>query len=102
MSNAKHTHHREDIKAAIRKAGSTLSAISLDAGLHRCTASQSLYAPIPQANHAIAAFLKTSVHDLWPHWYDEHGERVKIFPLRDRSQKRAKSHGKKNLKERGN
>ncbi len=69
--------HREDIKAAVRKKGATLQQLSLQAGLEVKTASKSLMVPCPRANRAIAEFLGKSLHDLWPHWYSQNGERIR-------------------------
>lgn len=69
--------HREDIKAAIRKKGSTLADISRKAGLNERTGANSLFRPIPRINRAIADFLGVTLHDLWPRWYDQNGERIK-------------------------
>ena len=74
---AKRPPHREDIKAEIRKRGSTLAEISEKAGLGRRSASYALVVPMPTANRAIAAFLDKPLHELWPRWYDQHGNRIR-------------------------
>lgn len=68
---------KQDIKAMIWKRGSTLRLISTQAGLDFDTASRSLIEPIPRANKAIADFLAISLHELWPRWYDQNGNRIK-------------------------
>lgn len=67
---------KEDIKAMIWKRDSTLRQISLRAGLCLDAASKALTQPIPAANKAIAEFLNLSVHELWPNWFDQHGNRI--------------------------
>jgi len=69
--------HKEDIKAAIHKKGSTLAAISIEAGLSDAACANALTRPVPRANHAIAQFLNISPHDLWPFWFDKYGKRIK-------------------------
>jgi Ner family transcriptional regulator len=68
--------HREDIKATIRKKGATLRSISINAGLCRDAATTALAKPFPAGQGAIADFLNLPLHTLWPHWYDENGQRI--------------------------
>ncbi|WP_435640298.1 helix-turn-helix domain-containing protein [Micavibrio aeruginosavorus] len=69
--------HKEDIKAAIRKSGSTLAAVSAEAGLSKAAGANALNRPVPRANQAIAEFLGKKLHELWPRWYDQNGERIR-------------------------
>lgn len=87
--------HREDIKAEIRKRGSSLAIISSEAGLHRRSGSRALVAPMPTANRAIAEFLGKSLHELWPHWYDKSGERIVSRVRGKGSEKKTPRHCKK-------
>tara|TARA_B100000614_G_C14372999_1_gene422219 strand:- start:93 stop:395 length:303 start_codon:yes stop_codon:yes gene_type:complete len=66
--------HHEDIKAEIRKRGSTLKEIGIKAGLHPSALGHSLYYPVPAANRAIADFFGLNVQDIWPGWFDADGE----------------------------
>lgn len=66
---------RFEIKAAIERKGGSLSAIASAAQLDGSSCRGALRYPIPKANKAIADFLETTVHDLWPSWYDEDGTR---------------------------
>lgn len=78
--------HREDIKSMIRKRGSTLRRISINAGLEKATVSICLRRPSPKANRAVAAFLGLPLHVLWPQWYDALGRRIRrsrASPARD-------------------
>lgn len=70
------TPHKEDIKAAVRKRGTTLAALSLKVGLEERTVARSLSRPIPSANRAVADFLGRPLHILWPLWYDQNGQRI--------------------------
>ena len=65
--------HKEDIKAAIRKSGTTLQTLSIENGFTPSILSQSLTYPIPEANKVIAAHLGRTLHELWPLWYDADG-----------------------------
>lgn len=64
---------RFDIKAQVHRSGSTLSAIAKAAGLDGSSGRRALIYPIPRANAAIATHLNTTVHALWPDWFDEEG-----------------------------
>lgn len=68
--------HAEDIKAAIRKRGTTLSALATQAELHESTVRNALYRPIPAAADVIAGFLGLPKHALWPDWFDAEGHRI--------------------------
>ncbi len=70
-----HNSHPEDVKALVRKTGIPFAELVERTGLHKGTLSHALRRPIPAANQAIAAFLRIPLHELWPEWYDEHGQR---------------------------
>lgn len=65
--------HREDIKAAIRKRGTTLERLSEDNGLDKRACSLALLRPSFGAETVIAGFLGVSPKDLWPHRYHADG-----------------------------
>ncbi len=67
---------KSKIKYLIEKKGSTLRQISILAGLNGDAASQALVKAKPAANKAISDFLEIPIHSLWPHWYDQHGDRI--------------------------
>lgn len=69
--------HKEDIKAAVWKAGSNLRQLSLDNGLAPATCRNALHKPIPAADYVIANFIGKTLHEVWPHRYDEEGNRIK-------------------------
>jgi Ner family transcriptional regulator len=66
---------RFEIKAAIERKGGSLSSIALAADLDGSSCRGALRYPIPAGNKAIADFLNTTVHALWPDWYDTNGDR---------------------------
>jgi Ner family transcriptional regulator len=65
-----------DIKARIEEKGSSLSAVAKSAGLHNSSCRQALRYPVPAANAAIAEFLGKKLHELWPLWFDQEGNRL--------------------------
>jgi len=67
--------HREDIKAAVRKSGTTLKKLALDAGLSESACRKALDVPSPRAEALIAAVLRKPVHEIWPDRYDSRGGR---------------------------
>ena len=68
--------HKEDIKAAVRKRGVTLTQLALSAGLAESTCRNALIRPTPSGNRAIAAFLGLPLHELWPQWFGPDGSRL--------------------------
>ena len=69
--------HPEDIKAAIRKTGITLTQLSIQAGLGESAVRQALFFHhCPAGEKAIIEYLDIHPHKLWPERYDEHGNRV--------------------------
>lgn len=72
--------HPEDVKAAVRKRGTTLKNLALQTGLSESACRMALLEPVPAANRAIAEFLQTSVDRLWPEWFDSKGRRRKVKP----------------------
>lgn len=69
--------HPEDIKAAIRKRGKTLSQLSRDNNLAVATVRCALKERIPKADKIISSFIETPLHVIWPSRYDEQGNRIK-------------------------
>ena len=61
--------HFEDIKAAIRKSGTTLSALSLQHGYSVGVMRRALKHPHRQAERIIADHLGVPVQELWPDRY---------------------------------
>lgn len=67
--------HREDIKAAIRKSGWTLTALALAHDLPECSVRYALRYPHFDGEMAIAECLALSPRHLWPSRFDVHGTR---------------------------
>ncbi len=65
--------HPEDIKAAVRKSGTSLAALSLAAGLSESAASRALITPWPRVQALIARHLGLRPQDIWPSRYDARG-----------------------------
>lgn len=65
--------HREEIKAMIRKRGITLEGLSQTLGYSRQAVGVALLKPWPRLQQQIAAYLNTTTHQLWPHWYAADG-----------------------------
>ena len=91
--------HPEDIKALIRKTGSSFAKLATKSGMTRSAFSHGVRRCIPRVNQAIASQLNKSVSELWPEWFDENGNRRLIDVKHSRtqpnstSQKRALSIG---------
>ncbi len=61
--------HPEDVKAAIRKRGETLSSLSLRNGRCESYLRNALYRPLYDGEQIIARFLKVAAKDIWPDRY---------------------------------
>lgn len=70
--------HPEDVKALVRKTGSSFAKLATKTGLTHSAFSHAVRRCIPTANIAIATQLKTSVHDIWPEWFDKDNNRRSI------------------------
>jgi lambda repressor-like predicted transcriptional regulator len=97
--------HKEDIKAMIRKKAGSCRALARKSGLdsNAIAVSFSINSPIPKANRAIATCIGIPVWELWPEWYDKHGNRITRSTSKH-SAKRPQRHSKKssrNLTENG-
>jgi Ner family transcriptional regulator len=67
--------HPEQIKAAIRMQGATLSKLARDAGLEESACRQALRRPTPSGEQVISAFLNVPLNQLWPERYAPDGRR---------------------------
>lgn len=65
--------HPEDIKAAVRKTGTTLTALALQAGLPEHACRRALRQPYFMAERAIAEHLGLSPRQIWPQRYRADG-----------------------------
>ena len=73
MASPPNDWHKEDIKAAIRRRGTTLKRLALDAGLWESATRVALCVPCFRAEQAIAAFIGIPAQELWPDRYDPDG-----------------------------
>lgn len=63
--------HSADIIAAIKKKGSSLSAISRQAGLNSSTLNNALSRRWPKGEKIIAEFLDIPASEIWPSRYHD-------------------------------
>ena len=87
--------HPEDVKAAIRKTGISLVALGNRVGVPGCTIRKCLYVPCPKGNRVVAAYLGRRLHELWPEWYDETGDRISARSSGKHTSARPRGHGQK-------
>lgn len=67
--------HRADILASIKKTGSTITQVSIEAGLSPSACSKALSVRFPAAEQAISRRLNLPLHVIWPARYHEDGSR---------------------------
>jgi Ner family transcriptional regulator len=65
--------HREDIKAEIRKRGTTLEGLSVRHGYSVRAVGITLARPWPAVEKIIAEFIGKSPKEIWPDRYDDMG-----------------------------
>jgi Ner family transcriptional regulator len=75
--------HPEDIKAAVRKRGATLTELALSAGGDGSVCRAALRRPSPVGERLISSFLGVPPQDLWPDRYSRKGERLPTRHVRD-------------------
>tara|TARA_R110001592_G_scaffold104697_1_gene294580 strand:- start:73937 stop:74227 length:291 start_codon:yes stop_codon:yes gene_type:complete len=69
--------HPEEIKAAVRMTGITLTELSLRAGLGESNVRQALFFQhCPSGERAIIDHLGLEPHAIWPNRYDRDGNRI--------------------------
>lgn len=66
---AKHDWHPEDIKAAIRKRGRTVSGLAIENGYSPAAVSAALREPCLNVERAVAAFIGVPAEKIWPSRY---------------------------------
>jgi Ner family transcriptional regulator len=84
ITEAPQDWHSEDIKAAIRKTGVTLSDLSRAAGFCAGAAKCALLTPWPRMEAAIAARLGRKPHEIWPSRYSPDGRPLAGLHIRRR------------------
>lgn len=65
--------HPEDVKAAVRKTGTSLAALSRKHGLSKTAARRALRCPWPRVQAIIAKHLGLKPQAIWPSRYDARG-----------------------------
>ena len=81
--------HPEDIKAAIRKRGTTLQALSLEWGFSEAAVRVALTRSVPGVEPRIAKFIGKQLHEIWPDRYDRDNFRIRHSRKTIRKKKRA-------------
>ncbi len=78
MNNVRNDWHQADIIAALRKRGTTLAAVSRDAGLSSSTLANTLTRPWPKGEWIIANYLEIHPSEIWPsRYFDSNGQLIK-------------------------
>ena len=67
--------HPVDVKGMVHKRGETLASLARRHGVNESTARKCLYRPLPTGNRLVAEYLGKQLHELWPEWFDKHGNR---------------------------
>jgi len=75
--------HPEDIKAEVRKRGTTLTKLATDHGSHESLCRAALSRPSPAGEQIISAFLNVPPQQLWPTRYGKDGKRLARRHVRD-------------------
>lgn len=92
LSRSLSAWHPEDVKAAIRKKGKTLSDLSREHGYSEAYLRNALSRPLHDGEQIIARFLGVPAQEVWPDRYDQEGNptyRYWLVSHRDRSRRRA-------------
>ena len=63
--------HREEIVAAVRKRGKTITALSIESGLSANTLKSALQFKYPKGERIISDFLGVPPQEIWPSRYPE-------------------------------
>lgn len=69
--------HAADIIAALRKKGTSMAAVSREAGLASSTLSNALIRPWPRGELLIATAIGVDASEIWPsRYFDKQGMRI--------------------------
>jgi Ner family transcriptional regulator len=85
-NNVKNDWHQADIIAALRKRGTTLAAVSREAGLSSSTLANTLGRPWPKGKWIIADYLGIHPSEIWPSRYFDMYGRLIERKVRDKPQ----------------
>jgi Ner family transcriptional regulator len=77
--------HRADIVAAVWKTGTSLRALSIENGYAPSTLRASLERLHPRAHQIIAARIGVPRNLIWPQFYDQRGERLRLSAFERRA-----------------
>ncbi|WP_112092942.1 MULTISPECIES: helix-turn-helix domain-containing protein [Lonsdalea] len=87
--------HQADIIAALRKRGTTLSALSRSAGLSSSTLANVFSRPWPKGEWLVATALNVHPSEIWPsRYFDESGT---LQDRKARKGKKANDEGKRSI-----
>lgn len=81
--------HPEDVKAAIRKTGCSMSDLSRRHGLSATAVRRALVCPWPRVQAIIARHLGHKPQDIWPSRYDARGRPLRGLRATDRTHRSA-------------
>ncbi len=87
--------HPEDIKAAVRKTGITLSKLGEDHGLSSSACRKALVTSVPRADKIIAEHIGKPLHVIWPNRYDRDGKRTPLTNVNKSITRKARSYSQK-------
>lgn len=73
MQRERHDWHPEDVKAAVRKTGTSLTALAVAHGLSESAVRRALICPWPRVEALIAQHLGLKPQQIWPTRYDARG-----------------------------
>ncbi|MDC9598865.1 helix-turn-helix domain-containing protein [Xenorhabdus anantnagensis] len=76
-NNIRNDWHQADIIAALRKRGTTLAAVSREAGLSSSTLANTFSRPWPKGEWIIASYLGIHPSEIWPsRYFDSYGRLI--------------------------
>ncbi|PHM70018.1 helix-turn-helix domain-containing protein [Xenorhabdus kozodoii] len=76
-NNVRNDWHQADIIAALRKRGTTLAALSREAGLSSSTLANALSRQWPKGERIIADYLEVHPSEIWPsRYFDQRGQLI--------------------------
>ncbi|CAM3379541.1 Sugar fermentation stimulation protein B (Ner-like protein) [Xenorhabdus nematophila ATCC 19061] len=86
-NNVRNDWHQADIIAALRKRGTTLAAVSREAGLSSSTLANVLSRPWPKGEWIVADYLGIHPSEIWPsRYFDPHSGELLERKVRDKTQ----------------
>lgn len=77
--------HAEDIKAAIRKRGVTMTDLALSRAMPEASVRNAIARPFAKGELVIAEFLQIPLHEIWPNRWTKEGKRLRPRYVRKHS-----------------